>query len=431
MHISRDDISVEYIPVSPVWCISAPQCLPPHAQHLHAMVDSNGGGIVERFNRICYDARFLKLWAVVLFVFDAFLSRTIIAKIPYTEIDWVAYMEQISQILNGERDYSLIKGGTGPLVYPAGHVEVFKLLYKLTNNGTDIAAAQTIFLYVYLFTLAVVLRIYTRAKIHPVYMTLLVLSKRLHSIYLLRLFNDCFVTLFAVVAISLLQACCDPGIGPRTRRVRIVTSAVCMSLAVSTKMSALLYLPGYGISLWHMSSLKYALAMGVPMAAFQIAIAAPFLDSHAKQYLNGAFELSRRFMYKWTVNWRFVHESLFSSDRFAKSLLIVHASTLFAFVYKWLSHYKPIDYRTDPKLAVKIIALSNLIGILAARSLHYQFYAWFYWSVPLLLFTSSMPFYISIPLWFFQECAWNVYPSTNASSLTVILSLALTVATNW
>ena len=37
-----------------------------------------------------------------------------------TEIDWKAYMQQISQYRSGQRDYTIIKGDTGPLVYPAG-----------------------------------------------------------------------------------------------------------------------------------------------------------------------------------------------------------------------------------------------------------------------------------------------------------------------
>lgn len=392
------------------------------------MADPEGTSVVATFNRFCYNPRVLKLWALVLFGLDAVLCKTVIARIPYTEIDWVAYMQQISQIIAGESDYSLIKGDTGPLVYPAGHVKVFKQLYNITDKGTNIHVAQTLFMWVYLFTLAIVLRMYVRAKVHPVYMTLLVLSKRLHSIYLLRLFNDCFTTLFAVVAISLLQASCEAKT-TRARRARIVSSAIFMSLAVSTKMSALLYLPGYGIVLWRISSFKYALAMAVPMAAVQIGMAAPFLATHPREYLNGAFELSREFMYKWTVNWRFLHEQLFLSKKFAASLLVLHACTILSYTAKWL-RTSTTSYMSNPRSIVKVIALSNLIGVLFARSLHYQFYSWFYWSVPLLLFTSKLPFWVTIPVWFIQECAWNVYPSTNASSVSVIVSLALTVFSN-
>ena len=32
-----------------------------------------------------------------------------------TEIDWKTYMKQVEQFLEGERDYAVIKGPTGPL----------------------------------------------------------------------------------------------------------------------------------------------------------------------------------------------------------------------------------------------------------------------------------------------------------------------------
>lgn len=64
----------------------------------------------------------------------------------------------------------------------------------------------------------------------------------------------------------------------------------------------------------------------------QCCIAGPFLFTssveHIKAYWTSAFDFSRRFLYEWTVNWRFLAEPDFSSDRFAKVLLGTHVSTL-------------------------------------------------------------------------------------------------------
>ncbi len=37
-----------------------------------------------------------------------------------TEIDWIAYMQEVGGFMGGELDYLKLKGDTGPLVYPAG-----------------------------------------------------------------------------------------------------------------------------------------------------------------------------------------------------------------------------------------------------------------------------------------------------------------------
>lgn len=84
---------------------------------------------------------------------------------PDTEIDWVAYMEQVAQIVSGERDYTKIRGGTGPLVYPAAHVHVYTGLYYLTDGGRDIFVAQQLFAVLYMVTLAVVMACYWQAKV--------------------------------------------------------------------------------------------------------------------------------------------------------------------------------------------------------------------------------------------------------------------------
>lgn len=82
-----------------------------------------------------------------------------------TEIDWQAYMEQVAMFLAGERDYTVIKGGTGPLVYPAAHVYIYSALHYVTDGGKDILLAQIIFGGLYLGSLGVVMACYRMAEV--------------------------------------------------------------------------------------------------------------------------------------------------------------------------------------------------------------------------------------------------------------------------
>ena len=69
---------------------------------------------------------------------DAVFCLVIIKKIAYTEIDWVAYMQEVKGFLDGERNYMNLKGDTGPLVYPAGFVYIFAALHWVTEDGANI-----------------------------------------------------------------------------------------------------------------------------------------------------------------------------------------------------------------------------------------------------------------------------------------------------
>ena len=79
-------------------------------------------------------------------------------------------MEQVSQYVSGERDYTLIKGGTGPLVYPAAHVYIYTGLYYMTDEGKDIFLAQQLFAVLYMATLALVMACYRKAKVSCCYL---------------------------------------------------------------------------------------------------------------------------------------------------------------------------------------------------------------------------------------------------------------------
>lgn len=167
-------------------------------------------------------------------------------------------MQQVRLFIDGERDYALIKGDTGPLVYPAVHLYIYSTLYYLTNKGTNIALAQGIFYLLYLVTLAFVLACYRRINAPPWLLAPLVLSKRLHSIFLLRLFNDAWATLGLWVAIYSFQR----------RKWAVGATAWCLGLGV--KMTLLLAGPAVGAILVQGAGAVDGLLIGLLMPQLQV-----------------------------------------------------------------------------------------------------------------------------------------------------------------
>lgn len=53
---------------------------------------------------------------IALFLLEIILNILIIKKTNYTEIDWIAYMQEVEGVVNGTYDYYQLKGDTGPLV---------------------------------------------------------------------------------------------------------------------------------------------------------------------------------------------------------------------------------------------------------------------------------------------------------------------------
>ena len=167
-------------------------------------------------------------------------------------------MQQVAQYISGERDYVKLYGDTGPLVYPAAHVYIYRFLYAITGQGRDIRIGQYVFIGVYLASLGLVMQCYRRVRVPPFVFPLLILSKRLHSIFLLRLFNDCFAVFFLFLAIYCYQ-----------RRFWTVGS-LAYSLGVGVKMSLLLALPAIGVVLWQGMGRNRALRQAMMMSQVQV-----------------------------------------------------------------------------------------------------------------------------------------------------------------
>lgn len=376
--------------------------------------------------------RSLKSYATyfwILILFELVFCITIIEKVSYTEIDWVAYMQEVKYFLDGELNYYNIRGDTGPLVYPAGFLYVFSIFYYVTNNGLDIRTGQYIFTLIYVGMIITTLLIYKQGEVIPPWACIaLVLSKRIHSIFVLRMFNDCMAVLLCSVAILFFS------------RHKWRFGCLLYSLAVSVKMNILLFAPGVLLCLIMGPGLQEtALCLSI-CAAVQLALGFPFLSTFPYEYLTRSFELNRVFMYKWTVNFKFLPEELFVHKGLSLALLLFTIVGLVVFCRKWMREvWHQINSRRSkatkllgiqgpvhliglvtlsPHYILVTLFTSNFIGVVFARTLHYQFYSWYFFSLPYLLWhTTVLPNVVRVLLLVGIEVSFNVYPATAWSSL--------------
>jgi len=381
--------------------------------------------------------RSIPMWVlVVALLCESVLLVVVILKVPYTEIDWIAYREQVEIYLGGERDYTQIVGGTGPVVYPATHLYIYEILYHLTDSGLDIVQAQWIFAALYVIFIGAVLWIYKRAKTLPLYaLPLICLSKRIHSIFVLRLFNDCWaMTLFYLCVGCFLQDAWYIG-------------CVFYSLAVSVKMSIFLFAPGLLFLLCERWGVAGAFKRITCCAVVQFLVGSPFLLTHPIEYIYRAFNFGKEFEYKWTVNFHFLTEETFLSIEFALTMLVIHVTTLllFGWMKNWHAGHKslgdfisapPLIKNLEPTRILDLLFMSNFIGIVCCKSLHYQFYVWYYHTLPYLLWRAKcLPVVVKLAIWAIIEAVWSFgyfYPPNYYSSivlgvahLTLLISLGI------
>jgi len=430
-------------------------------------------------------AQYGKQIALLLVLLESMFCVLIIKKVAYTEIDWQAYMQEVSGFLSGERNYLNLKGDTGPLVYPAGFVYLFSGLYHLTQQGENILLAQYLFALLYLVNLAIVFVLFfacsnsnnsrsksssnsnklsivtsssssrraeedadasttTAAPTPPTQATTttsvtttvplwllfaLVMSKRVHSIYVLRMFNDCFAVLFGYAAVYCFTK----------HQYRL--GSLLYSLGVSIKMNMLLYAPGVLLVYLTGTGLRETIVCLSICALTQIVLAIPFLTTFPIEYISRSFDLGRVFMYKWTVNFKFLSEEQFVGKPLSFLLLGLTVVGMVAFYVKWIRAPKTAiesnssgsvsswssslrqllqwhapRAKLDAYYTVVTIFFSNFIGICFARTLHYQFYCWYFHTLPFLLWHARLPTFVSLLVLVAIEVAFNVYPSTPFSS---------------
>eukprot|EP00003_Mantamonas_plastica_P023039 TRINITY_DN4040_c0_g1_i4.p1 TRINITY_DN4040_c0_g1~~TRINITY_DN4040_c0_g1_i4.p1 ORF type:complete len:220 (-),score=36.30 TRINITY_DN4040_c0_g1_i4:207-866(-) len=146
-------------------------------------------------------------------------------------------------------------------------------------------------------------------------------------------------------------------------------------------------------------------------ALLQFAAAWPFLQQNALGFISRAFDLRRKFERRWSINFNFMPDSFFTESVYGLSLLGVHVILVFGVMYKWgcfdseksvkayqekvddemlkrkeeTSEPEQPEVELNPGYTTLLLFTSNFVGVICARSLHYQFFTWYFHTLPFLL----------------------------------------------
>ena len=358
------------------------------------------------------------------------LCQVIIKFIRYTPIDFKAYMEEVEgPLVHGVYNYSLLRGETGPLVYPGGFVYLYGAIRWLTRDGSDVRPAQWAMAACYVATLGACLKCHAIARprgVPPWALLLASLSLRLHSIYVLRLFNDGWAMLgFWLAVLGFLHG-------------RWKLGCACYSLGVSIKANVLLSAPGLLLLLLQAFGVAGALQHIALCAVIQLALGWPFLRADFVAYLRGALGGFGDLQQKWSVNWKMLPAQAFYHPAFPRVLLAVHGLVLAALAaYVWTAKQGGLGRalraapRRDlhPEHVLVTLVGCNAVGVVFARSLHFQFYCWYLHGVPLLLWRcASLPLAAKLAAFALLEYAFSYGLDRVEGTSTPASSTALLVA---
>ncbi len=202
-------------------------------------------------------------------------------------------------------------------------------------------------------------------------------------------------------------------------------------------------LPGLLVLLVGGTRFSTAVIALTKMIGVQVALGAPFLLTYPREYLGEAFNFGHIFQQDASMNFDFLDEGVFKSKSFHWALLLVQFVTLFALAHwKWCKHNggffftfirdffrRVLGGNVDgaqssftPVHVTMVLAESMLVGIVFSRSLHKQFYSWYFHTLPLLLWSSSIiPTLGKLALMLMIEVCWSIYPPTPMSTGTLLV----------
>ncbi len=123
----------------------------------------------------------------------------------------------------------------------------------------------------------------------------------------------------------------------------------------------------------------------------------------------------------------------FESRQLALLLLALHMGVLLAFTARrWTRVPVPRSGRDSAAFIVHTLFTCNFVGVAFARTLHYQFYCWYFHALPVLLWgATGLPHLLRVVVLVSVEVAFNVFESTWWSSALLQSAHAVALAALW
>ena len=154
-------------------------------------------------------------------------------------------------------------------------------------------------------------------KVPPYLLAILSIGgTRVRTITVIHLFNDPIAVLFLHAAVNMFLD------------NRWTLGSIFFSLGVSVKMNILLFAPALLCLYLNQLSVSGTILQLIVCAFVQLLLAVPFLAADPFAYLASAFNLTRSFLHRDTVNFAFLSRELFLSRWLHCTLLVAHISAL-------------------------------------------------------------------------------------------------------
>ena len=95
------------------------------------------------------------------------------------------------------------------------------------------------------------------------------------------------------------------------------------------------------------------------------------------------------------------------------------------------AHLRSLERPAFAQDALLVIFSGTFIGIVCSRTLHYQFYSWYFHMLPFLLWHGTLWLPVRIGIFFCIESVWSVYPPRAESSWVLLVCHLVMLLSLW